>query len=417
MATSARAADPRVQSLRVIGLVGTAHGVSHFFQYVLPPLFPILTVAFGVGYEQLGWLVTLFYVSSGLAQTPWGFAVDRFGGRAVLMTGIGLFAGALLLIGLCGSYWATVPLIILAGIGNSVFHPADYAMLGAGVSKDWMARAYGVHQLGGNIGWAAAPLVSTGLAGLFGWQIALVILGLFGFILLAFVWWQGKALAVGDARPRAAREAPNSAAAPLRLLLSAPIILCFAYFALLATALTGFQSFLPSALHTAFGTLTEIAGTALTGFFLGGAVGILVGGWLADRSRRHERILAAGLFIAALLVLIVGLVPLSLPALIAVVAAAGFFSGMTAPSRDMMVRGATPPGATGKVFGFVYSGLDLGSALVPPALGAFIDHGAPLGVFVTTASALGICIFIAHALQRAATRQQLGRAAVGQPAE
>jgi len=394
------AARSRGQDLRVIGLVGSVHATSHFFQLVLPPLFPLLKDAFGVGYAELGILVTLFYGASGLSQTAAGFAVDRFGARAVLMAGIGLFASAILLIGVAGSFWPMVPLIVVAGIGNSVFHPADYSILTSAVRKEWMARAYGVHQLGGNLGWAVAPVAVLTLTHLFGWRSALILLGIFGYLLLAVVWWQGKSLTVGDASSARARVAAGPRTAPLQLLLAPAILLCFSYFAMLSMALTGFQSFLPAALNTAHGTPLGTAGWALTGYLLGGAAGILFGGWLADHSRRHERILAGGLVAAAVLVMIVGLIDLPAGPLVLMVAAAGFCSGTTAPSRDMMVRGATPPGSTGKVFGFVYSGLDLGSALVPPVLGLFLDHGLPIAFFSVTAVALGICIVIAYALQR-----------------
>jgi FSR family fosmidomycin resistance protein-like MFS transporter len=407
-------ARSRGQDLRVIALVGSAHAVSHFFQLVLPPLFPLLKEAFGVGYAELGVLVTLFYGASGLSQTAAGFAVDRFGARAVLMAGIGLFASAILLIGAAGSFWLMAPLIVAAGIGNSVFHPADYSILTSAVRKEWMARAYGVHQLGGNLGWAVAPVAVLTLTHLFGWRSALVLLGCFGYLLLAVVWWQGKSLAVGDAKSAHARVAAGPRTAPLQLLLAPAILLCFSYFAMLSMALTGFQSFLPAALNTAHGTPLGIAGWALTGYLLGGAAGILFGGWLADHSRRHERILAAGLVAAAALVMVVGLVDLPVGPLVLLVAAAGFCSGTTSPSRDMMVRGATPPGSTGKVFGFVYSGLDLGSALVPPVLGLFLDHGMPIAFFSLTAVALGICIVIAYALQRAGNTTG---ALVARPAE
>jgi MFS transporter, FSR family, fosmidomycin resistance protein len=398
-------ARTRGEDIRVIGLIGTAHAVSHFFQLVLPPLFPLLKDAFGVGYAELGLLATFFYAASGLSQTPAGFAVDRFGARTVLVAGIGLFTTAILLIGLAPSYWLMVPLVVAAGIGNSVFHPADYSILTSAVRKEWMARAYGIHQLGGNLGWAVAPAAVLTLSHFFGWRPALVILGLGGYVLLAIVWWQGTALSVGDAGSARARVAAGPRTAPLQMLMAPAILLCFSYFAMLAMALTGFQSFLPAALNTAHGTPLAIAGWALTGYLLGGAAGILFGGWLADHSRRHERILAYGLFAAAALVMVVGLVDLAVAPLILVIAAAGFCSGMTSPSRDMMVRSATPPGATGKVFGFVYSGLDLGSAFVPPVLGLFLDHDIPIGVFAVTAAALAVCIVLAYALQRAGTVQ------------
>jgi len=408
------ARDSRGQDFRIIALIGSAHAVSHFFQLVLPPLFPLLKDAFDVSYAELGLLATFFYAASGLSQTPAGFAVDRFGARAVLLSGIFLFASAILLIGLAPSYWVMVPLVVAAGIGNSVFHPADYSILTGGVRKDWLARAYGVHQLGGNLGWAVAPAAVLTLSHFFGWRMALVVLGLFGYLLLAVVWWQGRTLAVGDAKAARSRVAAGPRTAPLQMLMAPAILLCFAYFAMLAMALTGFQSFLPAALHTAHGTPLGAAGSALTGYLLGGVAGILFGGWLADHSRRHERILALGLLVAAVLVMIVGLVDLGIGALVVMISAAGFCSGMTAPSRDMMVRGATPPGSTGKVFGFVYSGLALGSAFVPPVLGLFLDHGIPIGVFALTAVALAVCIAIAYALQRAGTA---AGALVARPAE
>jgi FSR family fosmidomycin resistance protein-like MFS transporter len=407
-------ARTRGQDIRVIGLIGTAHAVSHFFQLVLPPLFPLLKEAFDVSYAELGLLATFFYAASGLSQTAAGFAVDRFGARAVLVAGIALFATAILLIGLAPSYWLMVPLVIAAGIGNSVFHPADYSILTSAVRREWMARAYGIHQLGGNLGWAVAPAAVLTLSHFFGWRMALVVLGLFGYVLLLVVWRQGVALAVGDAGSARARVAAGPRVASLQLLTAPAILLCFAYFAVLATGLTGFQNFLPTALNTAHGTSLVAAGWALTGYLVGGAAGILFGGWLADHSRHHERILGLGLFAAAALVMIVGLVDFDVAPLILMISAAGFCSGMTAPSRDMMVRGATPAGSTGKVFGFVYSGLDLGSAVVPPLLGLLLDHGLPLGVFAVTAVALALCIVIAFVLQRAAGTAS---AIVARPAE
>lgn len=401
---AASEAGSRLQDVRVIGLVGSAHAVSHFFQLVLPPLFPFLKADFGVGYAELGLLMTFFYAASGLSQTPAGFAVDRFGARNVLIAGIGLFATALLLIAFVHTYWMMVPLVVMAGIGNSVFHPADYAILTSAVRKDWLARAYGVHQLGGNLGWTVAPVATLTLTAFFGWHVALIILGLFGYVLLLVVHWQGAALAIGAARPDSGRATGGPRRPKLQLLVAPAILLCFSYFVLLSTALTGFQQFLPTALNIAHGTPLVAAGTALTFYLLGGAAGIMFGGWLADRSGHHERILAIGLFAAAAITLVVGAIDLPVALLVLLVATAGFCSGTTSPSRDMMVRGATPPGSTGKVFGFVYSGLDLGSAIVPPVLGLMLDHGLPLGFFAVTAIALMGCITVAFLLQRAAAQ-------------
>jgi MFS transporter, FSR family, fosmidomycin resistance protein len=393
------------RDVAIVGTISAAHFCSHFYQFTLPLLFPRIQAEYGVGFTELGLLVTVFYASSGFAQTAAGFLVDHVGPARVLAAGLGLLAASMALVALVPSFWMIYPAAALAGLGNSVFHPADYSILTSSVRKEWMARAYGIHQLGGNLGWAVAPAAVLTLSHFFGWHTALVILGLCGYVLLAIVWWQGSALSVGDAGSARARVAAGPRTAPLQMLMAPAILLCFSYFAMLSMALTGFQSFLPAALNTAHGTPLVIAGWALTGYLVGGAAGILFGGWLADHSRRHERILAYGLFAAAVLVMVVGLADLQVGLLILVISAAGFCSGMTSPSRDMMVRSATPPGATGKVFGFVYSGLDLGSAFVPPLLGLFLDQGVPIGVFAVTAVALAVCIVLAYALQRAGTAQ------------
>ncbi len=167
---------------------------------------------------------------------------------------------------------------------------------------------------------------------------------------------------------------------------------------LLSVALIGNQTFMPAALNKLYGISLGSGNAALTAYLLAGSVGILVGGILADRSRRHERIVALGLLVAASLVLTVGTVALPDIVIVIFVALAGFMTGTTTPSRDMLVRSATPPGATGKVFGFVYSGLDLGSALTPPLLGFFLDQGQPRLVFVLSAAALALTVLTAFGL-------------------
>ncbi|MBV9522572.1 MAG: MFS transporter, partial [Alphaproteobacteria bacterium] len=328
------------------------------------------------------------------------YLVDRLGSRRTLVAGLLVSGLAYLGFGLHPSYPTLLVAMVFVGLSNSVFHPADYSILTSAVRKDWLARAYGVHQLGGNLGWAVAPVAVLTLTFYFGWHVALVSLGLFGYALLLLVYWQAAALELGAAKPAAAR-AEAARGAPARLLVAPAILLCFSYFVLLSIAFTGFQQFLPTALNTAHGTPLVAASSALSGYLLGGAAGILFGGWLADRSSRHERILMLGLLAAACIALFIGVIDLPLIPLVAMVTAAGFCSGTTSPSRDMMVRRATPAGSTGKVFGFVYSGLDLGSAIIPPVIGLLLDRGLPLGFFIVTAIALALCIAVAHFLTRA----------------
>jgi MFS transporter, FSR family, fosmidomycin resistance protein len=377
------------RDLTVMGMVGSAHFFSHFYHLVLPPLFPLLREAFGVSYTELGLMMTLFFTASGLAQTPAGFLVDRLGAPRVLALGLGLLALATLLMGLAPGFGTLLLLMIAAGLGNSVFHPADYSILSHAVSPSRLGRAYSVHTIGGTLGWAAAPVVMTALATVVSWRLALVVAGLLGLVVVAALVVHADVL-----DDRGGREAPapgrggHGVAPALKLLGSGPILACFVFFALLAAALTGLQTFLPSTLVQLYGMSLPLANATLTAFLLGSASGTLMGGVLVDKTRNHDPLLAGGLLGGGALALVLGYVPMGAVGLLAVAALTGLCIGAVNPARDMMVRRAAPPGAAGKVFGFVYSGLDLGAALTPVIIGLMLDHRLDRGVFVLAAVAL-----------------------------
>ncbi|HTG10243.1 MAG TPA: MFS transporter [Candidatus Eisenbacteria bacterium] len=359
--------------VRVIGLIASAHFFSHFFQLTLPPLFPLLKEVWGVPYVALGLAMSVFYGASGVGQPLSGFLVDRVGAHRVLLGGMALFSASIALAGLVPAYWLLLPVAFLAGLGNSVFHPADYSILNASVDPRRIGRGYSVHAISGNLGWAVAPSVVVGLTAHFGWRVALVTVGAAGLAVVSVLATQLRAFAGGPATARAR----SSTGREVRLLLTAPILSAFAYFALIATALIGLQTFGVTTLMRIYDTPLALATGALTAFLVGGASGILAGGLLADRTRRHDVVAVAGLVTAAgfMMLLATGAVaPALLPVILGVT---GFCHGATGPSRDMLVRSATPPGASGKVFGFVYSGLDLGSCLTPLAFGWLLDHGDP----------------------------------------
>lgn len=377
---------------RITGLIGLAHASSHFYQLTLPPLFPLLRESFGVSYTELGALLTLFYVVSGLSQTVAGFLVDKVGARVVLFGGVGLLAGSMLLAGLAPSFWVLVPLVGLAGLGNSVFHPADYSILTASVDEARLGRSYSIHTLGGNLGWAAAPVTLLSLSAWFGWRAALVTVGAAGLVILALLILN-RDLFQSTARPadKTEVEKPGDAMPlgnSLRFLLSPPILLCFCYFAALAMVSISMQSFLPATLNAHLGTSLTVASSAVTAYLLAAAVGILLGGYLADRTDRHEWLIAIGLSLAAAMVALLGSIAVSDLLLVALAGAAGFFQGTTTPSRDMLVRSVTPRAATGRAFGLVYSGLDAGSATAAPVIGYLLDHGQGEWVLWLTAGVL-----------------------------
>jgi len=364
--------------VRVIGLISAAHFFSHFFQLTLPPLFPLLKEVWGVPYVALGLAMSVFYGASGIGQPLSGFLVDRLGAHRVLLGGMGLFSASIALAGLVPVYWLLLPVALLAGLGNSVFHPADYSILNASVDPRRIGRGYSVHSISGNLGWAVAPIVVVGLTAHFGWRVALVTVGAAGLAVVAVLATQLRAFAGG----RPAERARSTAGHGVRLLLTAPILSAFAYFALIATALIGLQTFGVTTLMRIYETPLSLATGALTAFLVGGAAGILAGGVLADRTPRHDIVAVVGLITAAgfMMLLATGaLAPTMLPIVLGLT---GLCHGATGPSRDMLVRSATPPGASGKVFGFVYSGLDLGACLTPLAFGWLLDHGDPRMLFV-----------------------------------
>lgn len=369
--------------LRLIGLVSAAHFGSHFFQLALPPLFPVLKEEFGVSYVALAAMMTLAYATGGAGQTVAGFLVDRFGARGMLLLGLTAVATAVGLAGLAGSYAMLLPVVVLGALGNSVFHPADYAIFNAAVDPRRLGRAYSVHGIAGSLGFAASPAVIATVKSVLGWRGALVAVAVAGLCGVA-------ALAAGtrgltDHRARAAartRAGSTTLGSDVSLLLTAPIVAAFAYFTILATATIGIQTFSVAALVTLYEAPLALATTALTGYLIGKSAGILLGGLLADRTRRHDVVAGTGMLLGSLMILVVASALPTLPALVVAMALAGFAVGTAQPSRDMLVRAATPAGASGKVFGFVYSGLDVGATLTSLVFGWLLDRGEPRALFV-----------------------------------
>jgi len=373
----------------VIGLVGFAHLLSHFFQLILAPLFPLLKDEFGVGYAALGLMVSVTYAVSGISQTMAGFIVDRYGARRVLLFGMSAFSLALVLTGLATSYWMLVAVAVLAGIGNSVFHPADFAMLNAKVNPKRLGYAFSMHGIGGNFGWLAAPAFSIGISTAYGWRAATIAAGVVGLLFTAVI--AGRT-ALSGTRHDAAGQRKNVQVArkrglrqDVRALMSRPVLKCFAFFTFYSMALVSLQTFSVSVTTSLYGAPLVTASAALTGFLFGGIVGIVAGGIAAAHTDRHNLVAASGMLTGAVLTLFLasGAVPIGL--LAGAMSLIGFVTFSTQPSRDILVRAATPPGATGKVYGFVYSGLDLGGSLSPLLFGWMLDQHLPQWVFGTAA--------------------------------
>ena len=376
------------RDVRIIGLVATAHASSHFFQLALPPLFPLLRAEFDVSWTLLGMLVGVFYAASAITQFAAGFIVDRAGARPVLLGGLSLLAGGTLLAALSpGVYWL-FPIAALMGVGNGVFHPADFAILNANVAPRRLGYAYSTHGIGGNLGYALSPIVSFSIASVYGWRVALAAMGVMGVIALGVLASQRSLLTSHKAHDAHTHSLRGS----FGLFLQPAIALCFCYFVAQTMASVGLQTFLPSALNVGFAVPLGLATSAVTAYLLGATAGIAAGGYLATRTSRHDRIAATGLLVGASLVALVaaGLVTLAL--IIPLFVLVGFAVGTTGPSRDLIVRNATPKGAAGRVYGFVYSGLDLGATVGPIWFGLLLDHGQPRQVFFAVSALLVVAV-------------------------
>ncbi len=365
---------------QVIGVVGVAHLLSHYYQFTLAPLFALIAPDLGVSFTALGSMMGVMFVTSALCQTPAGFLVDRIGGRPVLFGGLFLLASATTAYAFAPNYETLIALAIVAGVGNSVFHPADYSILNARVSPDWMGRAYGVHSIGGYLGFALAPVSVTLLAGPLGWRMAVGCVGAVGIVVavLLFLWRD-------DAEPARQKTGSKKAATDglgATLLLRPQILLSFFFFLVLAMGLIGLQSFATTSLISGWSMSLEAAGFVLSLFVFAAPVGILIGGYVADHmpsphTTAGMAFAGAGICIAA--VPLLGLNGLSISAAFLI---AGLLFGFGLPSRDLFIRSMTPEGASGRVFGFIYGGLDSGAAITPVLFGLFVDHQKPRWVFL-----------------------------------
>jgi MFS transporter, FSR family, fosmidomycin resistance protein len=385
----------RQADMRTMGLVGLAHGTSHFFHMLLPPLFPLFVAEFGVSYAQLGLVVTIFFVVSGIGQALAGFLVDRIGARPVLFAALTCFVAAGVLGSIARGLDGLLLAAALAGLGNSPFHPVDFTILNKRVSQPRLGHAFSVHGISGNLGWAAAPVFQLAIVQATGsWRWALLACSAWAALVLLLLSWQRAAI---DDRLALASAASASAAAGrgqsrFAFLRLPSVWLCFSFFFFSTCALSAIQGFAGPALATMYTLPLATTAYVVTGYMVAGALGMLVGGFLPARAARLERVIGVCLAAAALLLLLVG--SGVLPAMVAVgaTALAGFGAGLAGPSRDMLIKRACPPGATGRVYGTVYSGLDIGFALAAPIFGALLDGGRPDGVFYGAALALGLGI-------------------------
>lgn len=385
----------RAPHVRIVGAVSAAHFVSHFYILLLAPLLPFVRSEYNVSYTEIGLALAAFNIVSTALQTPVGFLVDWLGARILLIAGLVVGGGAFAAAGMVDSFWFLVAMFALAGVGNTVYHPAGYALLSQHVPGDRIGQAFSVHTFAGMLGSAVAPASLLMMQNLWGWRGAFIGAGVLGLAVAALLILMRDN---GPAQAAPARSGVDSGPVGWRLMLSGPILLNLVFFALLAIMSGGMYNYSAVALGALNGTPVAIANIALSTFLLLSAFGVLIGGLVVGRTTRHALVASLGLAAIALLTLMIAYIDLGDWLLILVMTVCGFFYGVIMPSRDMMVRAITPPGSFGKVFGFVTTGFNIGGIISPLIFGAIMDHGSPRMVFV------GVAAFTLIAIATVATR-------------
>lgn len=375
--------------IRAIGAVSTAHFVSHYYILLLAPLLPFVRADYGVTYTEIGLALAVFNTVSAVLQAPAGFLVDKIGARTPLIGGLLLGAAAFLAVGLFNSYWMLVAMFAIAGIGNAIYHPADYALLAQHVPAERIGPAFSFHTFAGMAGSALAPPTLLIMQSVWGWRGAFIGASILGFAVAMAL------IAIGDQAE--ARAAPRTKSDDVgvggwRLLVSPAILLNLIFFVLLAVISGGIYNYSVVALGALYATPVATANAALTAYLVLSSVGVLAGGLLVTRTTRHGLVAGFGLFAIALFTALIAEVDLGSLWLIAAMTAAGFFSGVIMPSRDMIVREITPPGSFGKVFGFITTGFNIGGIIAPLIFGAIMDRGSPRLVFLGVAAGSLIAI-------------------------
>ncbi len=401
MNPSSLQAHPARKDVTLIALVGMAHGISHFCQLLLAPLFPWLKLAFDVSYTELGLLMSIFFVVSCGVQALSGFVVDRLGPRPVLFAGLTLLG--LAAFGFAGSqtYWMLAVFSVVAGVGNGVFHPVDYTLLNRKVHSARLGHAFSVHGVSGSLGWALAPALLVPLTLAFSWRVALMCAGALAFVVLAVLWFNREQLALDVRATKGSKGVAGVDREGSLAFLKIPAVwMCFAFFFFYATALSGVQTFAPEAGRMLHDVPLDVSAMCLTIYMVCAAGGMVAGGFLVTDPARCERIIAVGFGVAAVVAVVIGFADLPATAVPVLFGVMGFGAGIAGPSRDLIVKHVSPPNATGRVYGVVYSGLDIGQAIAPLLFGTLMDWHRPALVWLGIAAVQGVLVVNAFNVRR-----------------
>ena len=394
--TATAASETSTRELRTLVVISAVHLVSHYYWLVFAPMIPALRDLLNVSYTEVGFAITVMNAVSALTQAPTGFIVDRYGPRLLLFIGVLIGSAGFMLIGAVPTYPMLLAGAVLIGLGNAVYHPADYSILSAEMRPARMGRAYSIHSFTGYIGFAIAPPLVAALLWMDGVRFALVATGLLGIVLALPLLPDIPAEQRGLKERRATPKAQSSA----RSLITPGVIALTIMFTTLNMSTSRVQTYMMVALEQLFDMPLAAGNQALTVFLSMLVVGIIIGGFIADGAKRQSTIAALGLIGAAMLVCVIGTANLGVIGTIAVSGAAGLLAGVIVPSRDLLVRQASPPDAVGRVFGIVTTGFNFGGMVAPIVGGMLVDHHAPVWIFYASAAFMLLTVVIAVVVDR-----------------
>ncbi len=410
MASIAEGMQPQV---KILGLVSAGHFMSHFYSMSIPPLMPFLHSDLGISYTLIGAVLSAKSMTSGLLQLPAGIAVDRYGAKAILSGGLLMCAAGMALLGIADSWAMLVLAVVVMAMGNCVFHPADFSILNGSMDERYMGRSFSIHTFAGHLGNAVAPALLLTVAVYWSWRASLLLSAFVGLLIFFGLASQWSAMRDEALPQRKKKKLGTDAGGPalstgqvlLQVLKSPPLLFLFFFFTMSSLAQGGLKNFSIAALEAVHGTNLTIAGSALTGFLFASAFGVLLGGWVADRWKKHDLVAAVSLFTCGVIVLLVGGIDLHWFILVFTFTVAGLVSGIIRPARDMMIRNSSPKGSAGKAFGFVYSGEFIGGGAAPLAYGFLLDIGEPEWIFYSSAVFFVLCGMMFLGSGRAARQQ------------
>ena len=371
------------REVQAIGLIGFAHLLSHLYLLALAPLLIPITKSLQISTVEWGTALGVFAITTGVLQTPMGFLVERIGGRKVLIGGLLLNSAAFCLIGWqVTDFWQLLALMAIAGIGNSVFHPADYSLISSSIDEGRLGRAYSIHTFVGHVGFLAGPLLSATLEPFIGWRGAMMTIGGIGITMTLVLVLFGYLINEGTQVKK-----PASIGDSLRdILTSRSVMLFFLFYMGASMANFGVTQFSVAAFQGMHDFSRTTAVAALTAYQIATLLLVLPGGLLADKTDRYDAVLMAGFGISALMIFLVGadLLPFWLVMVCLVIA--GGMRGAANASRDVAVRRVASHLPVGTVFGFVSTGFLVGQALAGPIYGYLYDHYPPHIIFYASAA-------------------------------